>query len=306
MPIQLTIPFRKRDLGGGVSIRRVLPYAGEVLSAKGRRLRPDHPGELIGPFMFFDHFGPFEVPAGKRLDTPSHPHIGISTLTLYIEGEVLHRDSLGTVAHVRGGDAGWMISGGGIVHSERSPPSRIDTARIEHGIQTWVALPKGLENGPASFHHHPAATLPTVTRPGVEIRILSGTAFGQTAPSYGAPMFVCDIHLKAGAELDLDIPHEQRGLYVIDGELLDGDDAIALHTMGLLHPGPATVRCEVDTHVLAIGGAPLDGDRLLWWNYVNSDAGPIRAARDRWAAGDDPEVPGENDEYLKLPDEEPP
>ena len=205
-----------------------------------QRLLPAFPTKMVGPFIFFDHFGPVTFAPGEGADVRPHPHIGLATVTYLFEGGMIHRDSLGTVQRIEPGAVNWMTAGAGIVHSERTPPEARERGHRLHGIQTWVALPKDRELTAPTFSHQPKSALPEITRPGVSMRLLAGTAFGERAPTpIFSPMVYVAMEIAPGAALDLPPEHEQRGLYVVDGGLIVDGEALPEQHLAVLSPGVA-------------------------------------------------------------------
>jgi redox-sensitive bicupin YhaK (pirin superfamily) len=287
-PVELTLTGRERDLGG-FSVRRVLP------SAQRR---------LIGPFIFFDVLGPATFPAGRGIDVRPHPHIALATITYLFEGEILHRDSLGSVEPIRAGDVNWMMAGHGIVHSERtSAEVRAQASRI-HGLQTWVALPTSQEESEPRFEHHAASSLPVVKRPGAELRVVAGSAYGVTAPTgVLSPTLYVHARLEAGATLEVDEGHEERAVFAVSGEFECAGHPLPVGTMLVVRPGArAALRAIQGGDVMLVGGAPLDGPRHLYWNFVSSDPARIERAKADWREGRFPLVPGDSEERIPLPE----
>jgi redox-sensitive bicupin YhaK (pirin superfamily) len=278
------------DLGDGFLVHRALPSA-------ARR--------AVGPFVFLDQFGPVQLGAGKGLDVRPHPHIGLATVSYLFEGTILHRDSLGSVVPIRPGEVNWMTAGRGIVHSERSPDElRADGPRL-WGLQFWVALPLALEQCPPAFAHHGADEIPRVTRPGVSLSVVLGTAFGATSPvALTSPMFLVDVHLEAGATLELDTAHAERAAYVLEGEVFANDEVAATAKEHLIvFDTGETARLsagDAPAHVVLLGGPPLDAPRFLWWNFVSSQRDLILEAQAAWSEQRFPKVPGET-EFIPLP-----
>ena len=280
---------RPRDLGG-FSVRRVLPAPGM---------------QTVGPFIFFDHMGPATFAPGEGVDVRPHPHVGLATVTYLFDGAFMHRDSLGTAQLIRPGDVNWMVAGRGIAHSERTPPEAREApggARI-HGIQTWIALPREHEETMPSFEHHPAATLPEIRADGATVRLIAGAAWGQRAPaSVFSPMFYAAVDLEAGAEALLPDDYAERAAYVVEGEV---EAAGAHHGVGaMLVFGPdqrACVRAVGSSRVMLLGGAPLDGPRQIWWNFVSSSTERIERAKVDWQEDRFAAVP-DDDERIPLPD----
>jgi redox-sensitive bicupin YhaK (pirin superfamily) len=286
--VDLLITPRIRDLGEGFTVRRVLPYA------KRRH---------VGPFVFFDHMGPVQFEPGQGLDVRPHPHIGLATVTYLFEGEIMHRDSLGVVQPIRPGDVNWMVAGKGIAHSERTRPELRQSGAPLHGIQSWFALPKAHEETEPTFHHHPASSLPEIEKPGVRLRLIAGKAFGVESPAQTfAPMFYLDAQMNSGATLPLPEGYEEQAVYVAIGEIeLDGQ-MYGEGTMLVLKPNARPeITARGAARLMLLGGAPLDGERHLWWNFVSSSKDRIEQAKADWRAGNWPKVPGET-EFIPLPD----
>lgn len=283
----LLIQPKPRDLGG-FSVRRLLPYA-------KRR--------TVGPFIFFDHMGPAKFAPGQGIDVRPHPHIGLATVTYLFSGEIVHRDSLGYVQPIRPGDVNWMTAGSGIAHSERTDPARRDGTEVLHGIQTWVALPQASEEAAPAFVHHPAATLPEMDDKGVHLRVIAGTAYGRESPvAVFQPTLYVAATLQAGATLKLDDTHEERCLYVAEGMVELGGHAFAEGDMIVLKPrAEAVVTATAAARLMLAGGAPLDGARHIWWNFVSSSPERIEQAKRDWREGRFARVPGET-EFIPLPD----
>lgn len=279
------------------------PHTKDLGGFEVQRLLPSVEAQMVGPFIFFDHFGPAIFPPGKGVDVRPHPHIGLATVTYLLEGAMMHRDSLGNIQRIEPGDVNWMTAGAGIVHSERtSPEDRASGLRL-HGLQTWVALPKAHEQGEPSFTHYPSAALPTIALPGVRMRLIAGTAFGERSPAPTfSPMFYVAVEMEAGSAFELHPEHEQRGVYGVEGELMVAGEALPAHNMAVLTPW-TTVRIEARSRavLMLLGGSRLDGERLIWWNFVASSKELIHAASARWRAQDFPPVPGET-EFIPLPE----
>jgi redox-sensitive bicupin YhaK (pirin superfamily) len=257
---------------------------------------------MVGPFIFFDHFGPVQFPPGRGIDVRPHPHIGLATVTYLFEGGQVHRDSLGNVQAIVPGDVNWMTAGCGIVHSERTGPEDRAAGHRLHGLQTWVALPKSHEEVEPSFSHHPKASLPEIEQPGVKMRLLAGTAFGRRAPTPTfSPMIYLAIDLAAGAAVDLPPEHEERGVYVIEGDVeIGGAPAPAGHIAVLSPEQTGRIEAKSASRLVVLGGAKMDGARLIWWNFVASSKALIDSASARWREQGYPPVPGET-EFIPLP-----
>ncbi|MDE2165216.1 MAG: pirin family protein [Alphaproteobacteria bacterium] len=286
--IDLVIEPRTHDLGDGFEVRRVLPFAKR---------------HMVGPFIFFDHFGPTMFRPGTGLDVRPHPHIGLATVTYLFAGEIMHRDSLGTTQLIRPGAVNWMTAGRGIVHSERTPPETRGHASPIYGIQSWVALPKTREEIAPAFEHYPAASLPLVDGDGVSARLIAGTMFGQTSPvTTQSPLFYADVTLRAGAILIPPADYAERAAYLLEG---------AVECAGARHAPPqmlvfgrkarAAIKAVEPARLLLLGGEPLDGERHIWWNLVSSSPDRIEQAKRDWKAGRFPKVPGDSEEFIPLP-----
>jgi redox-sensitive bicupin YhaK (pirin superfamily) len=284
--IELIVEPRQRDLGG-LSVRRVLPTV-------VRR--------MVGPFIFFDHMGPAVFPPGEGIDVRPHPHINLATVTYLFEGEIEHKDSLGSHRTIQPGAINWMTAGRGIVHSERTTMAVRQTGQRIHGIQLWVALPAEHEEMPPEFFHHPAASIPSVDLPGVRARILAGSAYGKTSPvKVLSPLFYVDARLDAGAELELPSDHPERAAYIATGTVSCGREIVGEPRLLVFRTGQrAVLRATSDARVLLLGGDPLEGPRHIWWNFVSSSPERIERARRAWAERLFPLVPGDEDEFIPL------
>jgi redox-sensitive bicupin YhaK (pirin superfamily) len=288
MKPDVVIVPRSRDLGGGFTVKRVLP-------AIERR--------MVGPFVFFDQMGPTVLREGTGLDVRPHPHIGLATVTYLFEGEILHRDSLGTVQRIRPGDVNWMTAGRGIAHSERSPDDLRPAGPRLHGIQLWVGLPKAHEEAEPAFAHHGAAALPVIEGEGKRVRLILGALYGARSPvAVFSDMFYADAALDAGTELELPAEHEERALFVAEGRAEIDGTAYEAGQLLVFAPGqPVRARALTDSHLLLLGGEPMDGPRYLWWNFVSSSKDRIEQAKRDWKEGRFVAVPGET-EFIPLPD----
>lgn len=296
-------PLRPRlsDLAGGLQVRRLLPAAAQ---------------RSVGPFVFFDHFGPVTLPAAVDSDIGPHPHIGLATLSYLFDGALLHRDSLGVAQRIEPGALNWMSAGDGIVHSERTPDDLRGTNRPLHGLQLWAALPAAAEQGEPSFQHVAADEVPQIEVAGARVRVLAGTAFGLTSPlRVAAPTLYLDVTLPAlpgGQTWRLPRLADEMALYGADQPLDIDGTRLPPGEMAVLAPagdadaasdGSVSVRGAdgAPTRFVVIGGAPLDGPRLIWWNFVATERGLIDAAAERWAADAFPPVPGDEGPRLGMP-----
>jgi redox-sensitive bicupin YhaK (pirin superfamily) len=279
---------KEKDLGDGFHVRRLVPQV-------ARR--------AVGPFVFFDHMGPATFAPGSGLDVRPHPHIGLATVTYLFEGEILHRDSLGVVQPIRPGAVNWMVAGRGIVHSERSAPETRAAGQTLHGIQTWIALPQKLAECAPSFRHHPAETLPRFTDGAARLVLIAGSAYGRSSPvEVLSPMFYLDVVFEATGGCALPQRDQERGIYVVDGEVRLDDAPVPRHHVAVLSPGSAPrLNAQAGARVMLFGGAPLDGPRTIWWNFVSHDKARIEQAKADWRAGRFARVPGES-EFIPLPE----
>lgn len=278
------------------------PHMKDLGGFEVRRLLPSHPIRMVGPFVFLDHMGPVTLPRGGGVDVRPHPHIGLATVTYLFEGALVHRDSLGSVQRIAPGDVNWMTAGSGIVHSERSPDDERPAGPRLHGIQTWVALPQADEQTDPEFSHHSRATLPSIERPGVAMRLIAGRAFGERAPvKTFSDMFYLAMDMAAGARIALPAEHEERGVYVVEGEVSVAGRPVAPCHLAVLAAGEAVeVSATSAARLMLLGGAKMDGNRIVWWNFVASSRDAIEAAKRRWSEQDFPPVPGET-EFIPLP-----
>jgi redox-sensitive bicupin YhaK (pirin superfamily) len=286
-PIESVIVPRRRDVGG-FDVMRALP------SAERR---------AVGPFVFFDQFGPLQVIQGKSLEVRPHPHIGLATVTYLFAGKIMHRDSLGTVQPIQPGQVNWMTAGRGIVHSERTSDAGNPPGAELFGIQTWVALPKSHEEVEPAFAYHARAELPEMEGEGVWSRIILGSSFGRSSPvvTYADPVYV-DCRLDAGIQFSLPSEIEERAVSVVSGEIQIGNQRFAPGTLVVFTPKAEVVlTAAIATHFILIGGPKLAGPRIVWWNFVSSSQERIEAAKVDWRAGRFAPVPGDA-EFIPLPE----
>ncbi len=286
MPI--VIEPRVHDLGG-FEVRRAVP----TLQARS-----------VGPFVFVDHIGPALFEPGRGIDVRPHPHIGLATVTFLWSGTLRHRDTLGSLQDIAPGDVNWMTAGRGIAHSERTPPDPRAQGHALHGMQTWVALPKAHEETAPAFHHHAAATLPDREQRGVRLRVIAGRGFGMESPvRVFADTFNVALDLQPGAELDIDPAAAERALYVLKGEAqLDGADLPARQLVLLDRGTTPRLRALTPLKAMLFGGEPLDAPRRVWWNFVSSSTERIEQAKDDWRFGRFGTVPGDESEFIPLPE----
>lgn len=285
--IQAVLKPFQRDIGG-LAVRRVLP----ALAAR-----------LVGPFIFFDHMGPAVYAPGTGIDVRPHPHIGLATVTYLFDGAILHRDSIGSVQKIVPGDVNWMTAGRGIVHSERTPEEERRRGATVHGIQTWVALPVEHEDDAPSFAHHAGATLPFVERNGVTLNVIAGTAFGARSPVQTfSPTLYAAARFAPDAALALEPEHEERGVYLVEGDLSIDGTPLELGHMAVLTPGEtATLASAHGATAMLLGGAKLAGERFIEWNFVASSREKIEKAKAAWTAQTMGSIDGET-EWIPLPE----
>jgi redox-sensitive bicupin YhaK (pirin superfamily) len=285
--IDLVIDQRRRDLGG-FEVGRVLPAA-------ARR--------MVGPFVFFDHMGPADFAAGlpRKVDVRPHPHIGLSTVTYLFEGEIMHRDSVGSVQPIRAGEVNWMTAGRGITHSERFERARLQGDRL-HGIQAWVALPDAREETAPAFSHHAMDDLPELVDGGATARLVAGRIFGLEAKvRTHSPMFYLHWSLQPGATAELPADYPERAIYVATGAVDVGGRSIRAGSMAVFAPGEVVgLRAEQPSIVMALGGDPV-GQRFLEWNFVSSSLERIEQAKADWIAGRMKLPDDDNQEFIPLP-----
>ncbi|MDK2761973.1 MAG: pirin family protein [Sphingopyxis sp.] len=290
--IEMIIEQRRRDLGGGFEVGRVLPFA-------KRR--------MVGPFIFFDHMGPIDLAPGidRSFDVRPHPHIGLSTVSYLFTGEIMHRDSLGNEQPVRPQAVNWMTAGRGITHSERFEHARAHGDRV-HGIQAWVALPDGMEETDPAFSHHSGSDLPRWKEPGMTGHLIAGSAYGLTAgaPAH-SPMFYAHLDMAPGAIAEIPGGHSERALYVAAGAVeLDGA-RFGAGKMLVFGASASRFRAVEPSIVMVLGGEPV-GERFLYWNFVSSSKDRLADAAADWKAGRMKLPDADDAEFIPLPDDPPP
>ena len=289
-PIELLIQGRAHELTPGFPVRRVLP------SVKRR---------TVGPFIFLDHFGPLVVPpGGDGMEVWPHPHIGLATVTYLFEGGIFHRDSLGHAQAIRPGDVNWMTAGSGIAHSERTEPELRRQGFRMHGVQTWVALPKEHEETAPSFEHVPMDRLPSWRDGQASMQLIVGGYAGRTAPTtHFSPIFYVAADVPAAAKIAVTPEHAERAIYVAAGTAVIGDRQLGVGDLALLAAGTVVdVMAGADgARLMLLGGAPLDGPRHIWWNFVSSSKERIERAKADWKEGRFAKVPGDP-EFIPLPE----
>jgi redox-sensitive bicupin YhaK (pirin superfamily) len=288
MPVALTLRGHDKDLGGGFRVRRLLP---------------DVQRQAVGPFLFFDHFGPVTVAPGAPHDVRPHPHIGLATVTYLFDGAIMHRDSLGFSQRIEPGAINWMTAGRGIVHSERAPEELRAQSYVNHGIQLWAALPREHEEEAPDFVHTPAADIPSLVLGGAQIRVLIGDAFGKSSPvrTFSKTVYL-DVQLAAGAVFELPPLAQEMGVYAVDGPVVVDGEMVPAHTLVLLGADVATsIVADSAVRLMIIGGDALDGHRFMWWNFVSSRKERITQAVQDWEKQTMGQVSGDA-EWIPLPE----
>jgi redox-sensitive bicupin YhaK (pirin superfamily) len=288
MSVLMTLGGHDKDLGGGFTVRRLLPAAQR---------------QAVGPFLFFDHFGPVTIAPGGSHDVRPHPHIGLATVTYLFDGAIMHRDSLGFEQRIAPGAINWMTAGRGIVHSERGPQDLKTSSYVNHGIQLWAALPREFEEVAPDFEHTPADAIPSLMQGGTQVRVLIGAAFGKTSPVRTfAPTLYLDVQLAPDEPFELPPLAQELAVYAVDGDITVDGELLPAHRLAVLAPG-ATVPLLASqaTRLMVIGGDALDGHRFMWWNFVSSRKERIVQASRDWEAQAMGQVPGDA-ELIPLPE----
>jgi redox-sensitive bicupin YhaK (pirin superfamily) len=283
---QVIVPSAK-DLGG-FSVRRALPSIGR---------------KMIGPFVFFDQMGPAEFVLGQGIDVRPHPHIGLATVTYLFDGEIFHRDSLGSALPIRPGEVNLMTAGKGIVHSERTAPELRQAPQKMFGIQTWLALPKSHEETDPGFLHAAAGEMPVIRGEGKRVRLIMGSAYGETSPvPFPHDTLYAEAVLAPGAVLPFDADYIERGIYIASGEIDIAGDVFGPGRLLVLKPGDRiSILALSNARLMLLGGEPMDGPRHIWWNFVHSSKERIDQAKADWKLGRFDTVPGEH-EFIPLPE----
>ena len=284
--------------------RVIVPRTTDLGDFEVRRALPSVQRRMVGPFVFLDEMGPATFRTGAGLDVRPHPHIGLATVTYLFDGEITHRDSLGTLVPIRPGEVNWMTAGRGIVHSERTAPERRVNGDTLHGLQCWVALPADKEEVEPSFFHRDAEDLPLTRDRGFTARIVAGSAFGMRSPvATVSDMVFADVVIEAGATIPLDPDYEERAIYIVDGEIEIAGDRFAAPRLLVFRPGDRiAVRALTASRIAILGGAALEGPRHIWWNFVSSRKDRIEQAKEDWKAARFDIVPGDEVEFIPLPD----
>ena len=281
----------------------IIPRVHDIGGFEVRRALPSAARQMVGPFIFFDQFGPIVMQAGQGQDVRPHPHIGLSTVTWLFDGKMYHRDSLGSEQQIAPGELNWMTAGKGIVHSERTPALERARTRTVFGIQSWVALPKAHEETKPAFEHIATSALPFISDHGREVRVVAGSVYGAASPvKTHSDLFYADVKLAAGARLPLPVEHEERGIYIAEGSLEIAGQVYGVNQLLVFRPGDAiTLTAHTDARFMMLGGEPMDGPRHIWWNFVSSSKERIEAAKEDWKRARFAIVPGDEKEFIPLP-----
>lgn len=289
--LDIVVEARPAAISAAMKVKRILPF----------RMR-----RMVGPFIFMDHAGPVEVapPPGTSLDVLPHPHIGLSTVSYLLGGQVTHRDSLGVEQVIRPGEVNWMTAGRGIAHSERfEDPAALAGGKLEL-IQTWVALPEKDEEAAPAFNNYQPEQLPVFSEKGIWMRLIAGEAYGmKNEVSVHSPLFYLHVMLEPGARLGLPTRHSERGVYIVKGSLeiagvIYPEGQLLVFTKG----ADPTILAKEAATLMLLGGEPL-GDRHIWWNFVSSRKERIEQAKEDWKQGRIILPPGDNKEFVPLPDD---
>lgn len=291
--IETVIETRARDLVDGFKVRRVLP-------SRQRR--------MVGPFIFLDQMGPEVLREGRGLDVAPHPHIGLATVTYLFSGELLHRDSLGSIQPIRPGELNWMTAGRGIAHSERTPQEMRAAGSDLFGIQSWVALPTQYEEAEPTFVHHAANELPIIEDHGKRVRLICGSLYGARSPvRLLSDMFYAEVMLEVDARIEVPKDYEERAAYVVEGSISIDSEMYHAGQLIVFKPGNEIILntpASGDARLMLLGGEPLEGRRHIWWNFVSSSPERIEQAKDDWKSGRFSPVIDET-EFIPLPESGP-
>ena len=281
----------------------IIPRVRDIGAFEVRRVLPSIERQMIGPFIFFDQFGPIIMKAGEGQDVRPHPHIGLSTVTWLLDGSMFHRDSLGSQQAIAPGELNWMTAGKGIVHSERTPEADRARDRTVFGIQSWVALPKKHEETTPGFEHVATADMPLLNDHGREVRVIAGSIYGAASPvKTHSELFYADVKLVSGAKLPLPDEHEERAIYVLQGSIEIAGQVHGPNQLLVFRAGDhITIIAKTDTRFMMLGGEPMDGPRHIWWNFVSSSKERIEMAKEEWKRGRFDIVPGDEKEFIPLP-----
>ncbi len=293
------------DIAAADAIETVIvPRARDLGDFEVRRALPSAQRQMVGPFIFFDQFGPVLMKAGQGLDVRPHPHIGLSTVTWVYDGVIQHKDNLGYDQPIKPGELNWMTAGKGIVHSERTPSAERGAGQKVYGIQSWVALPKQHENSSPTFEHVDDVALPVLQDGKRKVRVVAGSIYGATSPvETHSDLFYADVLLEAGGQLPLPTEHVERGIYVVEGSISVAGETHEAGRLVVFHPrDPIIISTQTGARFMMLGGEPMDGPRYIWWNFVSSSKDKIEAAKDDWKRARFAIVPGDEKDFIPLPD----
>ena len=281
----------------------IVPRMRDIGAFEVHRALPAAERQMIGPFIFFDRFGPVMMKAGQGMDVRPHPHIGLATVTWLFDGVINHRDSLGSEQAISPGELNWMTAGKGIVHSERTPALERASGQNMFGLQSWVALPKQVEEVAPAFEHVAHEKLPVLEDNGRKVQVIAGQIYGAKSPVKTlSDLFYGDVRLEQGASLPLPVDHEERGLYLVSGKIEIAGRVIEAGKLVSFKPrAEIVVKALAASHFMLLGGEPMDGPRHIWWNFVSSSKDKIEAAKEEWRTGKFAIVPGDEKEFIPLP-----
>ncbi len=284
----IKITGRTADLGGGMKVQRVLPFRTK---------------QMVGPFIFLDHFGPADVPSGRHADVRPHPHIGLSTLTYLFEGKTIHRDNLGNTQIIEPGAVNLMTAGSGIVHSERTHELHSGPTYRMHGLQFWLALPDELEDCPPAFFHYPQKNIPHIKQDNYQADIVVGSAFGLDSPvKTPTPTVLVNVKTNSDWSDFLNIKAEELGVYVLEGTVISNDAVFQKNDILIFENSEdRKITAHPGSHFIIIGGSVLPQKKNIWWNFVSSSKQKIEDAKRRWKNQDYPPIEGES-EFIPLPE----
>jgi len=281
----------------------IVPRAVDLGEMTVRRALPSIERQMVGPFIFFDQMGPAEFLTNQGIDVRPHPHINLATLTYLLQGEIIHKDSLGSDMAIRPGEVNLMSAGQGIVHSDRTSDHHKQIGQTLFGLQTWMALPVAAEESEPAFTHLNETQLPLIDAEGISARLIAGRALGVNSPlETASPTLYADVSLVAGAQLPVSTDYIERAVYLLSGEVtIDGAEYVAGQLVILKPHAELVITATQQAQFMLFGGEPMDGPRYIWWNFVSSRLERIEAAKEEWANGKFDTVPGDEEEFIPLP-----
>jgi redox-sensitive bicupin YhaK (pirin superfamily) len=285
-------------------IQTILPVTHDLGEFKVRRALPARERTMVGPFIFVDEFGPARLDPGQGMDVRPHPHINLATVTYLFGGAIEHRDSVGSRKVIEPGAINLMTAGTGIVHSERSPPDKRAEGPSFYGMQTWLALPDGREDINPAFDHVPGSGLPLIEGSGASARVLMGTLWGASAATLcHSPTIYADIGLSAGASIPIDADADERAIMIVEGEAELDREPLELFALYVLRPGhAASLASATGARAMLMGGGAFSTPRHVFWNFVSSSRERINQAKEDWKAMRFPLIPGDDEEFIPLPE----